>query len=104
MRLEQRWRENAQGAAWRMRPYVKYSLPLRGKTSLTLSNETFVNLKNTSFQRTDGFDRMRNLVAVSTPISKKLSLEAGYLNQYGFIRDGDDLIDHAASFSLGLSL
>lgn len=106
MRLEQRWRENIDGTAWRARPYVKYSLPLRkgGKTSLTLSSETFVNLKNTSFQRTEGIDRMRNLIAISTPLSKRLSVEAGYLNQYGFVRGGDDNVDHAASVSLSLSL
>src|SRR4030095_1677797 len=106
MRLEQRWRENADGTAWRMRPYVKYSLPLRkgGKTALTLSNETFLNLKNTSFQRSEGVDRMRNLIAISTPLSKTLSLEAGYLNQYSFVRDGEDTIDHVATASLSLNL
>lgn len=106
MRLEQRWRENIDGTAWRARPYVKYSLPLRkgGKTSLTLSNETFVNLKNTSFQRAEGIDRMRNLIAISAPLAKGLSVEAGYLNQYGFVRGGDDNVDHAASVSLSLSL
>ncbi|HET7816080.1 MAG TPA: DUF2490 domain-containing protein [Sphingomicrobium sp.] len=106
MRLEQRWRENVDGTAWRARPYVKYSLPLRkgGKTALTLSNETFVNLQNTSFQRSEGLDRMRNLIAISTPLAKGLSVEAGYLNQYGFVRGGDDSVDHALSVSLGLSL
>lgn len=106
LRFEQRWRENVGGTAVRARPYVKYSLPLRkgGKTSLTLSNETFINLKNTSFQRTEGIDRMRNLAAISTPLSKRLSVEAGYLNQYGFVRGGDDTVDHTASVSLSLSL
>ena len=106
VRLEQRWRENADGTAWRFRPYVKYSLPLRkgGKTALNLSNETFVNLKNTSFQQAEGVDRMRNLIAISTPLSKSLSIEAGYLNQYGFVRDGDDTIDHTATISLSLNL
>ena len=106
LRLEQRWRENADGTAWRMRPYVKYSVPLKkgGKTALVLSNETFVNLKTTRFQSTKGLDRMRNLIAVSTPLSKRLSLEAGYLNQYGFVRGGDDNMDHAASIALGLTL
>src|SRR5215218_3710274 len=44
MRLEQRWRENAGGTGWRMRPYIKYSLPLtpKGNTSLTLSSEPFI--------------------------------------------------------------
>lgn len=104
IRLEQRWRENADGTAWRARPYIKYSLPLRGKTSLTLSNEAFVNLKNTSFQRTEGLDRLRSLVAINTPLVGNLSLEAGYLNQYGFVRNGEDNVDHVASASLSLKL
>ena len=106
LRMEQRWREHTDGTAWRMRPYVKYSLPLKkgGKTALVLSNETFVNLNNTVFQKTDGLDRMRNLIAISTPLSKRLGVEVGYLNQYGFVRHGDDTVDHAASIALSLNL
>jgi hypothetical protein len=106
LRTEQRWRENTDGTAWRMRPYVKYSLPLKkgGKTSLVLSNEVFVNLNNTAFQKADGLDRMRNLIAISTPLSKQLGVEIGYLNQYGFVRHGEDTVDHAVSVSLSLNL
>jgi hypothetical protein len=74
-------------------------LPLRGKTSLTLSNETFLNLNTTAFQRQDGLDRMRNLIAINTPLLKNVTVEVGYLNQYGFVRGGDDTIDHVASIS-----
>ena len=31
LRMEQRWRENIDGTGWRMRPYLKYALPLRGR-------------------------------------------------------------------------
>lgn len=102
-RMEQRWRQNADGTGWRMRPYVKYSLPLRGKTSLTLSNETFVNLNTTTFQRQDGLDRMRNMVAVNTPLLSNVSLEVGYLNQHGFVRGSEDTSDHVASASVSAS-
>ncbi len=106
MRAEQRWRENVDGVGWRLRPYLKYSLPFKkgGTTSLTISNETFLNLNTTSFQRTKGVDRMRNLIAINTSLAKSLSLEAGYLNQYGFVRNGDDTVDHVASVALALSL
>ena len=105
-RMEQRWREGVDGTGWRMRPYVKFSLPLsRGsKTSLVLSSEMFVNLNRTPFQRQDGLDRMRNLIAINTPLTKTLSAEIGYLNQHGFVRGGEDATDHAASISLSLSL
>jgi len=104
MRLEQRWRENVDGTGWRLRPYVKYSFPIRGKTALNLSSEPFVNLNTTSFQRTGGLDRVRNLVSVSTPITGRLSGEAGYMNQHGFVRGGKDSSDNIAYFALGLSL
>jgi hypothetical protein len=104
MRLEQRWRDGSDGTGWRARPYIKYSVPLHGKTSLNLSNETFVNLNTTTFQRKTGIDRMRNLVSLSTPLSKKLNGEAGYMNQYGFVRGGRDTMDHIAYFALSLSL
>ena len=106
MRTEQRWRDNAAGTGWRARPYVKYSIPLAkgSKTSLVLSNETFLNLNTTSFQKQGGLDRMRNLIAISTPLSKRLTAEVGYLNQHGFVRGGPDTSDHVASLSLSLSL
>ena len=106
LRMEQRWRENIDGTGWRARPYVKFSLPLRegGKTALVLSNETFINLNTTAFQATKGLDRMRNLIAISTPLTKTMTLEAGYLNQHGFVRHGEDTSDHVASVSLSLSL
>jgi len=103
LRMEQRWRENIDGTGWRMRPYLKYALPLRGKTSLTLSSEVFVNLNSTSFQRQDGIDRVRNLIAINTPLLKNVTMEAGYLNQYGFVRGGDDSVDHVASLSVSAS-
>lgn len=104
MRIEQRWRDNARGTGLRARPYVKLSFPLAGKAALNLSNETFVNLNSTAFQARSGFDRMRNLLSVSGPLSKKLNGEIGYLNQYGFVRNGDDTIDHVAYFAVTLNL
>jgi Protein of unknown function (DUF2490) len=106
MRTEQRWREHVDGTGWRMRPYVKFSLPLAkgSKTSLTLSSETFINLNGTAFQRQDGLDRMRNLIAISFPLAKTLTAEVGYLNQHGFVRGGEDTSDNVASFSVSLSL
>ena len=106
VRMEQRWRENIDGTGWRARPYVKFNLPLRegGKTALVLSSETFINLNTTAFQARTGVDRMRNLIAINTPLTKTMTLEAGYLNQHGFVRNGEDTSDHVASVSLSLSL
>jgi len=104
LRAEQRWRDGFGGTAWRLRPYVRYQLPLSetGKTTLTLAHESFVNLNHTDFQ-TEGYDRMRNSIAVKFPLAGPLSAEVGYLNQYGIVRGGRDKMDHAATMGLSFS-
>jgi len=103
MRLEARWRDNTVGTGWRLRPYVKASLPVYGKLALNLSNETFVDLGRTSFQKTDGLERMRTALTVSAPLSKQVTLEAGYLDQHTFVRAGADTDDHVALVTLAAS-
>jgi hypothetical protein len=104
MRLEQRWRRGVDGTGWRARPYFKYSVPLNAKATLNFSNETFVNFSRTDFQRQRGIDRMRSLMSISGPLLKRLSGEAGYMNQHGFVRAGPDTDDHVAYFALSLSV
>jgi hypothetical protein len=104
VRTEQRWREGLDGTGWRVRPYAKLSVPLAHKVSLNLSSEPYFNLNRTAFQRTAGLDRMRNLVTLSTPLAKALTLEAGYMNQHGFVPGGPDTSDHVAYFAIGLNL
>lgn len=103
-RMEERWRDNAGGTGWRARPYAKLSLPIAGKTSLTLSSEPFINFNTTAFQKQAGLERVRTLIAISTPLSKKVGIEAGYMNQHGFVRGGPDTSDHIASVTLSLNL
>ena len=104
MRLEQRWRHGVEGTGWRLRPYLKWSLRLKDKVALNLSNETFVNLNETPFQSRTGIDRMRNLVTISAPLAKTLTGEVGYMNQHGFVRGGEDTSDNIAYFALSFSL
>ena len=104
LRFEQRWREHVDGTGWRVRPYLKYSVPIAGKTAINLSSEPFFNLNTTPFQRRTGLDRVRNLITISTPLTKSLSGEAGYMNQHGFVRGGPDTSDNIAYFGLAVSL
>jgi hypothetical protein len=104
IRLEQRWRDGLDGTGWRVRPYLKYSLPIAGKTALNLSTEPFFNLDTTAFQKQSGLERVRNLVTVSTPLTRNLTGEVGYMNQYGFVRNGPDTSDNIAYFGVALSL
>jgi hypothetical protein len=104
MRFEQRWRDNVAGTGWRLRPYLKYSVPVAGKLSLNLSSEPFFNLNSTVFQRKSGLDRVRNLVSFSVPISRAVTGEVGYMNQHGFVRSGPDTSDNIAYFNLAFSV
>ncbi|MEE4451048.1 DUF2490 domain-containing protein [Novosphingobium resinovorum] len=105
LRFEERWREGVDGTAYRLRPYVKYVLPFRpgGKTALVLSHESFIDLNKTNFQRVQGEERMRNLIAITTPLAKNVNLEVGYMHQHGFRPGADDSNDHAASVALGVN-
>lgn len=104
VRLETRWREGLAGTGWRLRPQVKASMPLTGKATVTFANETFINLNNTSFQSTDGFDRTRTSLSVGVPLSKKISLDFGYLNQHFFVPNAADNNDHVLTLGLSASI
>ena len=106
VRLEQRWRDGLHGTGWRLRPFVKYTLPFSksGHTGLVLSVEPFINLNTTPFQRTNGLDRVRTFIGIGTPLLKNVTLEAGYLNQHTFVPNAPNNDDHVASFSLSMSL
>jgi hypothetical protein len=103
LRGEERWRDGVAGTGYRMRPFVKATLPIKGKTLLVASNESFFNLNKMAFQRQAGLDRMRTFVGVNTPLVKHVTLEAGYLNQHGFVRGGPDTDDHVLSVALNAS-
>ena len=104
LRLEERWREGiGGGAAWRLRPQVKASMPFIGKTTLSVSHESFIDLNTNTFQKVGGEERMRNAIYVSAPLNKKFSIEFGYLNQHGFVRNGPDTSDHVLTLGLTAS-
>lgn len=105
VRLEQRWREGIDSAGSRVRPYIKLSVPLGGKTAptLSLSTEPFINLNTTSFQSSGGLDRTRSAIALTFPLGKAARLEAGYLNQHRFIRGGPDGDDRVMTATLSLA-
>jgi hypothetical protein len=104
MRLEQRWRHEINGTGWRLRPFLKYSLPIARKLRLNLSCEPFINLNSTVFQKKPGLERFRNLITFSLPLFKHVSAEWGYENQYTIVRRSEDQDDHIAYLALSISV
>lgn len=105
LRLEQRWRDDRPGTAWRMRPQLKVSVPLGDKRapSLILAEEAFINLNSTSFQDRDGLERLRTSALVSLPLSTAVKLESGYINQYRFVPGGPDNAEHVLAAVLNFA-
>jgi hypothetical protein len=105
-RFEERWRDRTSGTGWRFRPFIRYTLPFTNgsKTAFTITEEPFIDLNTTSFQKVRGLERARTFVGIVTPVAKNLSAEVGYLNQHGFVPNGPDTNDHVASISVSLSL
>lgn len=103
LRLEERWRDGFGGTAWRLRPYVKASIPAFGRTSVVLSHESFVDLGTTGFQKVNGYERMRNAVSLSVPVGKHFAVDVGYLNQHGFVRNGRDTSDNVLTTAVSAS-
>ncbi len=96
VRLEERFIEDIDGTAVRLRLNGRADFPIEGsKWKLTLSNEYFIGLNDLNPGPNDGFDQNRAYVGVSRPLSETLSLRLGYQNQY-INRSGgsEDLMVH----------
>ncbi len=104
LRLEERWRPGIGATGWRLRPFVRLASPICGHTLLVVSNESFVPLNHVPFQAITGLDRMRTFVGLATPLTRQFTLEAGYLNQHAFIRNGPDNDDHVLSLGINATL
>lgn len=90
-RLEQRFIETASDDVFsqRGRYFVRGIIPIAKKAEsfskgmfVGLQNELFLNLQNKDEINNSTFDQNRAYIALGYRLSKKVDLEAGYLNQY----------------------
>jgi hypothetical protein len=81
MRVEERWRDGLSGTGVRLRPFVRLTLPVAGKLNVLASHEGFVNLGGGAGQR-GGYDRSRDFLGLGVPLTKRVGVEFGYLNQW----------------------
>lgn len=104
VRTEQRFRNDGDDVGHRVRPQVRYTLPLGGDTRLRLSHESYINLNTTDWGQRGGYERMRNIAAVVTPLNDDIDIEFGYLNQYRFGQDPGrrDTMDHVMTAALAI--
>lgn len=98
-RVEQRWVEGRDDMGWRFRQQLRATAPLTGKARAVVWSEAFLSLDDTSWGQRSGLDRWRNSAGVSIPVSKVVTLEPGYINQW-VVAPGPDRIHHIANVSM----
>ncbi|MEO6149446.1 MAG: DUF2490 domain-containing protein [Mucilaginibacter sp.] len=93
-RLEQRYMgDSADGLndsyfSQRLRYFIRSVIPFKKDSVFTkgvflaLQNELFVNIQNKEKVNTHFFDQNRAYIALGYRLSKKVDVEAGYMNQY----------------------
>lgn len=105
-RVDERFRDDRPGVGIRIRPLVRYNLPIGRRKGLAAfySHESFFLPNTTVFQRS-GYERMRNIVGVTLPIATGVSADVGYLNQYRFARGtAPAQMVHALTVQMTLSM
>lgn len=98
-RFEQRWLEGRSDMGWRLRQQVRATMPISGKVRAVVWSEPFLNLDDTSWGQRSGLDRWRNSVGLAVPVSKAVTVEPGYLNQWVVAR-GRDRVHHIGNVSV----
>lgn len=97
-RLEERFVEGFDGVGWRLRQQLRLQHPLGGKTSVAgvVWSEPFYSFNTTDWGQREGWDQVRSFAGLSIPVSKRLTIEPGYLNQTVF-RAGGTRYNHIAN-------
>jgi hypothetical protein len=104
-RLEQRTVVNAGSLGWRFRQQVRAQAPLSsGSRVLGVAwTEAFYNFNTTDWGAREGFDQVRAFVGVQLPLTDRLNVEPGYVNQTIF-RLGRDRMNHILGIYLNYRL
>lgn len=105
VRLEERFRNTGSDMGLRMRPNVRWAVPLASgsPTRFFVQHESFVTLNSTDWGQHAGYERWRNSLGLSTALTKNIDGEIGYLNQRTFGRNGaPDRNDHVATLGLAV--
>ena len=106
LRVDERFNPRGSEVGFRIRPLLRYNQRLRGtRVALFASHESFFLPNSTDWGQRRGYERMRNAVGVTLPVSRAVAADIGYLNQYRFARAGGRAqMDHALSLQLTINL
>lgn len=105
-RLEQRSLSTGDDLGLVLRFMTKYVRPLGADSGryLTVSLEPFVDLRDTDWGGQSGLGQNRTSAGVGWRISRSLSIEAAYMNQYIWADSGEDRVNHLGVLNFKLTL
>src|SRR6476469_4823445 len=106
LRLDERFNPRGNEIGFRLRPLLRYNLPM-GKRGVAIfaSHESFLLLNSTVWGQRRGYERMRNIVGVAFPVTRTIKADVGYLNQYRLARGGAPAtMDHALNVAITINL
>jgi len=102
-RFEQRWIENSDDTALRLRQFLRTSKPISSGSRITsvLWDELFFHLNDTDVGINSGFDQNRAFVGIGYQPSAKFPsrVEVGYLNQFINSSGPVDRMNHILSIN-----
>lgn len=103
-RLEQRFFDTGSDVGWRLRQWIKFTLPIQGRLSLAVNDEVFVHLNGTDWGARAGLDQNRFFIGPgwNFDAAGRYRMEVGYLNQYVDGRAANQL-NHVLSLNLLVS-
>ncbi|WP_240500010.1 DUF2490 domain-containing protein [Sphingomonas montana] len=106
LRLDERFHPDGDEIGFRIRPFIRYTHPLgRNGSALFVSHESFYLPNSTRWGQRRGYERMRNTAGFVLPLSRRLSADVGYLNQFRPERRGTRAqMEHALSTQLTINL
>jgi len=107
LRVDERFNPRGDEVGFRIRPLLRYNMPLGAKKgpALFVSHESFIIPNSTSWGQRHGYERMRNIIGASLPIGRSTVADIGYLNQYRLGRGGARAqMDHALTVQVTINL
>lgn len=106
VRLEQRSVSVGDDTGLVIRFMTKYVRPIGndGNTSLILALEPFVDLRDTDWGGDAGLAQNRTVVSFGRRLSDRVSIEAGYMNQYIWVDNGENRSNHLAVLNFKVKL
>lgn len=94
-RLEQRHFDGRDGLRWRFRQNAKLKIPFRSQDHMDwiFSVEPFFQVHNPDGS-SGGLGQVRSFAGINFDTGDHSRIEVGYLNQWGRVRRGEDLVNH----------